>query len=92
LAFRQHGIKNRHDSVIKITAWAQGHFHKSLSVNAVRWAIHKCCLKLCCEAICEHDPEIRGCMVWGCISAHGTADFHIWKGAIILEQNMLPSR
>ena len=45
-ALRRHCIKNRHDSVTEITAWAQDHFRKSLSVNTVRRAIHKCKLKL----------------------------------------------
>ena len=42
----RHCIKNRHDSVTEITAWAQDHFRKSLSVNTVHRAIHKCKLKL----------------------------------------------
>ena len=45
-ALRRHCIKNRHDSVTEITAWAQDHFRKLLSVNTVRRAIHKCKLKL----------------------------------------------
>ena len=45
-ALKRHCIKNRHDSVTEITAWAQDHFRKSLSVNTVRRAIHKCKLKL----------------------------------------------
>ena len=53
-ALRRHCIKNRHDSVTEITAWA--HFRKSLSVNTVRYPQIKA---LSCkeEAICEHDPE-----------------------------------
>ena len=45
-ALRRQCIKNRHDSVSEITAWAQDHFQKSLSVNTVRRAFHKCKLKL----------------------------------------------
>ena len=45
-ALRRHCIKNRHDSVTEITAWAQDHFRKSSSVNTVPRAIHKCKLKL----------------------------------------------
>ena len=35
------------DSEMKITAWDREHFQKSLSVNKVPYAIHKCRLKLC---------------------------------------------
>ena len=45
-AFRLLCIKNRHDSVMKITALAQEHLQKSLSVNTVHRAVHKCRLKL----------------------------------------------
>ncbi|KAF3708097.1 hypothetical protein EXN66_Car001270 [Channa argus] len=45
-ALRRHCIKNRHDSLLDITAWAQEHFLKSLSVNTGRCVIHKCKLKL----------------------------------------------
>ena len=38
-AHRQHCTKNSHDSVMKITAWAQEHFQKSLSVSTVCHAI-----------------------------------------------------
>ena len=43
---RQLCIKKRPDSVLEITAWAQEHFQKSLSVNTAHHAIHKCRLKL----------------------------------------------
>ncbi|MGL4878608.1 hypothetical protein [Paraclostridium dentum] len=46
LTLRQHCIKNNHDSLLDITAWAQEHFQKSLSVNTVRCAIQKCQIKL----------------------------------------------
>ena len=36
-----HCIKNRHDSVMGITAWAQEHFQKPLPVHTVHGAIHK---------------------------------------------------
>ena len=39
-------LKNMHDSLFNITAWAQEHFQKSLSVNTVGRATHKCKLKL----------------------------------------------
>ena len=44
---RQHGIKNRHDSVIEMNPWGQEHFQKSLSVNTFRFTILKCRLKFC---------------------------------------------
>ena len=47
MALRQHCIKIRHNAVMEITAWAQEHIQKSLSVNTVHHAIHKCRLKLC---------------------------------------------
>lgn len=43
---RWHHIKNRYDSVVKITAWAQEHLWKPLSLNTVCHCIHKCRLKL----------------------------------------------
>lgn len=45
-ALKQHCIKNRHNSVMEITAWGQEHFQKSLCVNAVHCAIHEYRLKL----------------------------------------------
>jgi len=44
--FRQLCIKNRPDSVLEITAWAQEHFQKSLSVNTGHRNVHKCRLEL----------------------------------------------
>ncbi|XP_041641385.1 uncharacterized protein LOC121508528 [Cheilinus undulatus] len=41
-ALKQHCIQNRHDTVVDITAWAQKHFKKTLSVNTVRRYIQKC--------------------------------------------------
>ncbi|XP_029947370.1 uncharacterized protein LOC115388384 [Salarias fasciatus] len=41
-ALRQHCMENKLDSVVEITAWAQKHFGKTLSVNTVRRCIHKC--------------------------------------------------
>jgi len=41
-AFRQLGIKNRHDSVMETAVLSQEHF----SVNMVHRSIHKCRLKL----------------------------------------------
>lgn len=46
-ALRLHHIKNKHDCVKKIIAQAQEHSQKSLSVNTVRHAFHKCRLKGC---------------------------------------------
>ena len=43
---RRHCIRNRHDSLLDITAWPQENFQKSLSLNTVHVAIHKCKLKL----------------------------------------------
>ena len=59
-ALRQHCIKNRRDSVMKITACSQEHFQKSFSVSTVHCDINKCRLKLSCKVavICEHDPEM----------------------------------
>jgi len=37
---------NTHDSVMKITAWAQEYFQKPLFANTVCRAIHRCRLKL----------------------------------------------
>ena len=45
-SLRRHCIKNRHQSVKDITAWAQEHFRKPLSVNTVRRYICKCRLKI----------------------------------------------
>jgi len=40
-AFRQHCIKKRLHSVMEISAWAQAHFQKSLSLNTVHHVINK---------------------------------------------------
>lgn len=41
-----HCIKNRQNFVLEIIAWADEHFQKSLSVNTVHPAFHKCKLEL----------------------------------------------
>ena len=65
-ALRRHCIKNRHDSVTEITAWAHDHFRKSLSVNIVRHAIHKCKLKLyhAKEKPYVNMIQKRRCLLW----------------------------
>ena len=45
-ALGQHCIKDRHDSLLDITAWSQEHFQKSLSMNTVHRETHKSKLKL----------------------------------------------
>jgi len=53
-ALRELCIKNRHDSFMETTAWAQEHFPKSLS----HLPRHVKALPCKDGAICEHDPEI----------------------------------
>ena len=55
---RRRCIGNRHDSVLGVAAWAQIQFLKSLSVNTVNRAIHKCKLKL------YHAKKKRCRLIW----------------------------
>uniref|UniRef100_A0A9J7YZN5 Tc1-like transposase DDE domain-containing protein n=1 Tax=Cyprinus carpio carpio TaxID=630221 RepID=A0A9J7YZN5_CYPCA len=45
-ALRQHCITYRNATVMEITTWAQEYFQKTLSVNTIHRAIHRCRLKL----------------------------------------------
>lgn len=46
MALRWYCIKNRHDSAVDITTWAQKHFQSPLSVNTICHCIYKCKLRL----------------------------------------------
>jgi len=58
-ALRQLYIKNRPDSVLEITAWAQDHFQKSTSVNTAHRNIHKCRLEVCHAEKKPHVDKIQ---------------------------------
>lgn len=45
-ALRRHCITHRNATVMEITTWAQEYFQKTLSVNTIHRAIHRCRLKL----------------------------------------------
>ncbi|KAK3567031.1 hypothetical protein QTP86_008975 [Hemibagrus guttatus] len=45
-ALRRHCITYRNATVMEITTWAQEYFQKTLSVNTIHRAIHRCRLKL----------------------------------------------
>jgi len=82
-ALKPHCVKTRHYSVLKITAWAQEPFQKSLSENTVHRVIHKMQVKaLSCkeEAIYEHNPEIQ-------LSSVGQSSFRMDRGKV--EKNVL---
>ena len=59
MILRQHCIKNRHDSVMEITAWVQKHFQKSVCEHSTQCNPQMQVKSLSCkkEAICEQDSE-----------------------------------